>query len=70
MSVTIKGNKITKVETVSNEDTPDFYARAESTIISEIVLNQSTTVDTVSGATYSSEGIITAVKNALTQAKS
>ncbi|MBU3160270.1 FMN-binding protein [Clostridium frigoris] len=69
MSVTIKDNKITKVETVSNGDTPDFYARAESTIISEIVSTQSTTVDTVSGATYSSEGIMSATQEALSKAK-
>ncbi|MBX4263355.1 FMN-binding protein [Clostridium estertheticum] len=69
MSVTIKNNKITKVETVSNGDTPDFYARAESTIISQIVSTQSTTVDTVSGATYSSEGIISATHEALSKAK-
>ncbi|MBU3100468.1 MULTISPECIES: FMN-binding protein [Clostridium] len=69
MSVTIKENKITKVETVSNGDTPDFYARAESTIISQIVSTQSTTVDTVSGATYSSEGIISATQEALSKAK-
>jgi len=69
MSVTIKDNKITKVETVSNGDTPDFYQRAESTMISEIVSTQSTSVDTVSGATYSSEGILGATKDALSQAK-
>ncbi|MBU3175834.1 4Fe-4S binding protein [Clostridium estertheticum] len=69
MSVTIKDNKITKVETVSNGDTPDFYSRAESTIISQIVSTQSTTVDTVSGATYSSEGIISATQEALSKAK-
>ncbi|MBU3170531.1 4Fe-4S binding protein [Clostridium estertheticum] len=69
MSVTIKNNKITKVETVSNGDTPDFYARAESTIISQIISTQSTTVDTVSGATYSSKGIISATQEALSKAK-
>ena len=69
MSVTIKDNKITKVETVSNGDSPDFYARAESTITSEIISTQSTSVDTVSGATYSSGGIIGATKDALSHAK-
>ncbi|MCB2294443.1 FMN-binding protein [Clostridium algoriphilum] len=68
-SVTIKDNKITNVSTVSNEDTPDFYQRAESVIISEIISAQSTTVDTVSGATYSSEGIISATEEALTKAE-
>ena len=69
IAVTIKDNKITNVETVSNQDTPRFYERVESGIISEIISAQSTSVDTVSGATYSCEGIITAVQDALSQAK-
>ena len=69
IAVTIKDNKITNVETVSNEDTPRFYERVESGIISEIISAQSTTVDTVSGATYSCQGILTAVQDALSQAK-
>ncbi|WP_312888414.1 FMN-binding protein [Clostridium bowmanii] len=60
---------MTNVETVSNQDTPRFYDVAESTIISEIISAQSTSVETVSGATYSSEGIISAAQDALSQAK-
>lgn len=69
IAVTIKDNKITNVETISNQDTPRFYDGVESEVISEIISAQSTTVDTVSGATYSCEGIITAVQDALAQAK-
>jgi NapH/MauN family ferredoxin-type protein len=69
MSVTIAGGKITKVETVSSQDTERFYSYAENSMTSEIVSAQSTSVDTVSGATYSSRGIIEAVKNALSKAK-
>jgi uncharacterized protein with FMN-binding domain len=69
MSVTIKDGKITKVETVSSQDTPNYYNYAESTITSEIVSAQSTSVDTVSGATFSSRGIIEAVQNALSKSK-
>ncbi|WP_160679061.1 FMN-binding protein [Clostridium sp. C8-1-8] len=69
MSVTIKDGRITKVETVSSQDTPNYYNYAESTITSEIVSAQSTSVDTVSGATFSSRGIIEAVQNALSKAK-
>ena len=69
MSVTIKDNKITNIETVSNEDTPRFYENVESEIISEMISAQSTSVDTISGATYSCEGIISATQDALTQAK-
>ncbi|MFL0167468.1 FMN-binding protein [Candidatus Clostridium helianthi] len=68
MSVTISNGKITKIETISNEDTPKFYQRAEGTITNSIISKQSTSVDTVSGATFSSKGIISAVKSALEQA--
>ncbi|GKX68584.1 FMN-binding protein [Inconstantimicrobium mannanitabidum] len=70
MSVTVSGGKITKVETVSNGDTPDFYQRAINTVSQEIISTQSTSVDTVSGATFSSNGIIEAVQNALSKAAS
>ncbi|MGH4139021.1 FMN-binding protein [Clostridium sp.] len=69
ISVTIKNNTITNVKTVSNEDTPRFYERVESGIISEIISTQSTSVDTISGATYSCEGIISAAQDALSKAK-
>lgn len=69
MSVTIKDNKIINIETVSNQDTPRFYENVESGIISEIISAQSTSVDTISGATYSCEGIISATQDALSQAK-
>ena len=39
------------------------------TIINRVISKQSASIDTVSGATYSSNGIIEAVKNALNQAK-
>lgn len=67
VSVTIKNGKIASINTISSEDTPDFYQRAESSITSEIISAQSSSVDTVSGATFSSKGIISAVKDALTQ---
>jgi len=69
MSVTIEGGKITNIATVSSQDTPRFYNNVESSIISEIISAQSTSVDTISGATYSCEGIISATQDALSQAK-
>jgi len=68
VSITIKSGKITSIETLSNQDTPDFYQRASGTVIDEIVSSQSTSVDTVSGATFSSNGIIEAVNDALNNA--
>jgi uncharacterized protein with FMN-binding domain len=69
VSVNISGGKITGIKTVSNQDTPKFYQRVENTIMNSIISKQSTAVDTVSGATYSSKGIMSAVANALSQAK-
>ena len=69
ISVTVSNGKIANVETISNEDTPRFYTYAENTIANEIISTQSTSVDTVSGATYSSRGVIAAVADALSQAK-
>ncbi|MHC1720561.1 MAG: FMN-binding protein [Clostridiaceae bacterium] len=69
ISITIKDGQISDMSTISSQDTPDFYQRAENVITDEIISAQSTSVDTVSGATYSSKGIISAVKDALTQAE-
>ncbi|SMC25343.1 Polyferredoxin [Clostridium acidisoli DSM 12555] len=68
VSVTIKGGKITDVKIVQTNDTPGYYDKAANSIPNEIISSQSTEVDTVSGATYSSNGIINAVKNALKEA--
>lgn len=69
ISVTVSDGKITDIKTISDQDTPKFYQRAEGTIMSSIISKQSTSVDTVSGATYSSKGILSAVTDALSQAK-
>ena len=67
VKVVISGGKITSVEIVSTSDGSSYISRA-SAITGKIVSSQSTNVDTVSGATYSSVGIINAVRNALAQA--
>ena len=68
VSVTVTGGKISNVETISYGDDRKWYERASSSVIKNIISKQSTSVDTVSGATYSSKGIMEAVKNALSQA--
>jgi uncharacterized protein with FMN-binding domain len=69
VSITITDGKIANIEILSNGDTPQYFGRASGTITKEILSKQSTSVDTVSGATYSSKGIMSAVANALSQAK-
>lgn len=68
VSVEIKNGCISSIKTISSQDSPEFYQRAENTITDEIISSQSTTVDTVSGATFSSMGIINAVADALSKA--
>jgi len=65
VQVTVSSGKISDIEIVSHNETPGFYERAFETVPSDIIQKQSTDVDTVSGATYSSVGIINAVTDAL-----
>lgn len=67
VKVEISGGKITSIQIMENQDGSEYISKA-SALINTIIQNQSTNVDTVSGATYSSAGIIQAVRNALSQA--
>lgn len=67
VKVEISGGKITSIQIMENQDGSEYISKA-SALINTIIRNQSTNVDTVSGATYSSVGIIQAVRNALSQA--
>ena len=69
VSVTVKNDKITSVRLVSTNDTPAKYKTAYGPVISRIIAGQKTSVSTVSGATYSSQGMMHAVANALSKAK-
>ena len=68
VSVTISEGKITDISVVSAPgETPSYFSSAKS-VLSYMLSAQTPNVDTVSGATYSSTGIINAVKSALSQA--
>lgn len=67
VKVDIAGGKIVSISIVSTKD-GDSYVKSASSLIDTIVEKQSTNVDTVSGATFSSRGIISAVRSALSQA--
>lgn len=69
VEVTIKNGKISKITVLdASGETASYFAKAK-TLINAIIKKQSTNVDAVSGATYSSNGIIKAVRNALSKAK-
>ena len=65
--VTISGGKIVAIDIVSSGDDAAYFSRATG-VISSVIAQQSTNVDTVSGATYSSKGILMAIRNALVKA--
>lgn len=67
VKVDISGGKIASISIVSTKD-GDSYVKSTSSLLDTIVEKQSTNVDTVSGATFSSRGIIAAVRSALSQA--
>lgn len=69
VEVTTKNSEITKIEIVShNERNSRYYDKAFNNVPDRIIDAQSTEVDIVSGATYSSIGIINAVRAALSEA--
>lgn len=67
VKVEISGGKIASIEITKTSDGNSFIQKA-SVLIQNMISTQSTNVDTVSGATYSSMGIIEAVRDALSQA--
>ena len=68
VAVTIKDKQITAIDILSSSDDAAFFNRAKA-VIDRIIVGQTLDVDVVSGATFSSNGIISAVKNALTGEK-
>ena len=69
VKVTMDGDKIAKIDVLSQNDTPDFWSKAYPSVADAIIAAQSTEVDVAAGATKSSEAIMAAVKNALEQIK-
>ena len=68
VTITIENGTITEISASSEESDLWYFEKCEDTVISEILAAQDTDVDTVSGATYSSNGIKKAVLDALKQA--
>ncbi|ABJ58675.1 FMN-binding protein [Lactobacillus delbrueckii] len=66
VATTITGGKISAVEVLVGAG--EYQSKANDVIASEIIAAQSTDVDAVSGATVSSNAIMTAVKKALQEA--
>lgn len=65
VEITIANNQLTSIEIISHSETLGYYEVAFAQVPTDILTEQSTQVDVVSGATRSSEGIIEAVEDAL-----
>ncbi len=65
VSVTVESGKIADITVLSYQDDERYFSRASDSMIEAILNNQSLRVNTVSGATFSSNGILEAVADAL-----
>ena len=69
VKVTIRNGKITSIQTSGKHETSSYWNRAQA-VKGRIIKAQNPKVDAVSGATYSSNGIMNAVISALNKAAS
>jgi uncharacterized protein with FMN-binding domain len=68
VEVLVEKGKIKSVKTLEHKETPGLSDPVFQKVTAAIVKEQSTEVDTVSGGTITSKGIMDAVKNALENA--
>ena len=69
VQVTLENDTITAVSVVSAPGEDSAYLSQSENVINSIISEQSTDVDTISGATFSSTGILEAVNDALSKAE-
>ena len=69
VEVTLSGDEITSINVVSAPGEDSAYLSQAESVINSVISAQSTDVDTVSGATFSSTGILNAVDEALGKAE-
>ncbi len=68
VSVTVEYDVLTGIEVISHEgEDPAYFEQAQS-LVDKVVSGQTTDVDVVAGASFSSRGIIEGVNNALDKA--
>ena len=65
VQVTVVNNRLDQITVLDHEDTENLAQNAFKLLSKKMIEQQSTDVDVISGATYSSKGFIHAVKNAL-----
>lgn len=65
VQVTVEDGYISDIMVLSFQDDREFFQKAQSAVINDILAEQTSDVDAVSGATFSSNGIMDAVADAL-----
>lgn len=68
VTITIENDVIIDIQAYADGDDPEYYDDAMFYILPQIQQSVSADVDAYSGATYSSQGLIDAARNALSQA--
>lgn len=68
VAVTVTDGKIARVEILSAKSEDSAYLNMAEAVTEDIVKKQNTEIDTVSGATFSSGGILEAAADALSKA--
>jgi uncharacterized protein with FMN-binding domain len=70
VEVEVAGGKVTAVEVLESEDTPELFEGAQEAIVEEVIAeNSADDLEAVTGATGSSKGLIEAIQDALEKAK-
>ncbi len=69
VQVTVNKKQITHIKVLEHEETPIIADAVISTIPKKVIKKNSTDIDTVSGATYTSKTLLKAIENALESAK-
>lgn len=68
VKVALDGNKLTGIDVLETKDS-DFTKKATEVLIKDMIATQSTDVEAVAGATYTSDGLKEAVASAIAQSK-
>ncbi len=68
VTVFVEGNTITDITYQTEDETPSVGIQAIRTLKNKVLKSQSTKIDAISGATYSSRGFLEAIDLALAQA--
>lgn len=69
VEVVIAGGAVASVKVLESAETPDLGGAAMDALAKRIVADQSLALDAVTGATYSSKALLSAVEDCLVQAK-